>query len=106
MAFPINRGRRLRKTTMIRHMVRETDLTPHDFILPLFVVEGVEAGTKKPISSMPGCFHLSPDMAADMAEQAYEAGIPAVLLFGLPVMKVSVGSRAWADDGAVQLAVR
>jgi porphobilinogen synthase len=87
-------------------MVRETALTPHDFILPLFVVEDSGTGFKKPIKSMPGCYHLSPDMVAQMAKEAYSVGVPAVLLFGLPTKKDSQGSSAWADDGAVQQAVR
>lgn len=106
MAFPINRSRRLRTSPTIRHMVRETALTPHDFILPLFVVEDSGTGFKKPIKSMPGCYHLSPDMVAQMAKEAYSVGVPAVLLFGLPTKKDSQGSSAWADDGAVQQAVR
>jgi porphobilinogen synthase len=106
MAYPINRPRRLRTSPTIRHMVRETALTPHDFILPLFVVEDSGTGFKKPIKSMPGCYHLSPDMAAQMAKEAYSVGVPAVLLFGLPTKKDSQGSSAWADDGAVQKAVR
>ncbi|MEW6266155.1 MAG: porphobilinogen synthase [Thermodesulfobacteriota bacterium] len=106
MPFPINRLRRLRTTPTIRHMVRETALTPHDFVLPLFVLEGAKPGTKLPIKSMPGCYHLSPDMAALFAKEAYSLGVPAVLLFGLPTRKDATGSRAWADDGAIQRAVR
>ena len=105
MAFPINRPRRLRTTPTIRHMVRETALTPHDFILPLFVMEATEKGFKRPIKSMPGCYHLSPDMAAETAKEAYSVGVPAIILFGLPIKKDSQGSSAWADDGAVQQAV-
>lgn len=106
MAFPINRPRRLRTTPTIRHMVRETALTPHDFILPLFVVEESEKDFKKPIKSMPGCYHLSPYMAATVAKEAYSVGVPAIILFGLPTKKDSQGSSAWADDGAVQQAIR
>ncbi|BBO79891.1 delta-aminolevulinic acid dehydratase [Desulfosarcina ovata subsp. sediminis] len=106
MAFPIHRARRLRMSPTIRHMVRETALTPHDFILPLFVVGGSDAGTKKPIKSMPGCYHVSPDVAAQMAQEAHSVGIPGIILFGLPVRKDPYGSRAWADDGAVQRATR
>jgi porphobilinogen synthase len=106
MAFPIHRPRRLRSSPTIRHMVRETDLTPHDFILPLFVVEGSEKGFKKPVKSMPGCYHLSADMAATTAKEAFSVGVPGVILFGLPTKKDSQGSSAWSDDGAVQQAVR
>ncbi len=106
MAFPINRARRLRTTSTIRHMVRETVLTPHDFILPLFVVQGKGKGYKEPIKSMPGCYHLSPDMAAKKALEASSVGVPGVILFGLPDSKDAIGSGAWAEDGAVQLATR
>ncbi len=106
MAFPTHRLRRLRNTPTIRHMVRETSLTPHDFVLPLFIRGSLPPQTRDPIKSMPGCCHVSPDVAADMAMEAYSVGVPAVLLFGLPVNKDSIGSRAWADDGAVQRATR
>jgi porphobilinogen synthase len=106
MSFPIHRLRRLRNTPTIRHMVRETALTPHDFVLPLFIRGSLPPQTREPIKSMPGCYHISPDVAADMAVEAYSVGVPAVILFGLPVRKDPVGSRAWADDGAVQRATR
>ena len=106
MAFPTHRLRRLRNTSTIRHMVRETSLTPHDFVLPLFIRGSLPPQTRDPIKSMPGCYHISPDVAADMAVEAYSVGVPAVLLFGLPVHKDPIGSRAWADDGAVQRATR
>lgn len=106
MAFPINRPRRLRMSPTLRHMIRETVLTPHDFVLPLFVVQGKGEGYKKPIKSMPGCFHLSPDMAAEAAKEAYSVGVPAVLLFGLPTRKDAQGSGAWDPEGAVQQAAR
>ncbi len=106
MAFPTQRLRRLRTSATIRHMVRETSLTPHDFVLPLFIVGSLPPQTRKPIKSMPGCYHISPDMAAVMAKEAYSVGVPAVLLFGLPTRKDGFGSRAWAKDGAVQRATR
>lgn len=105
MAFPVHRPRRLRTSPAIRHMVRETALTPHDFILPLFVLGEASPGTRNPIKSMPGCYHVSPDVAAEMANEAYSVGIPGVLLFGLPVRKDNLGSQAWAADGAIQRAV-
>jgi porphobilinogen synthase len=105
MAFPVDRPRRLRRNSTIRRLVRETVLTPHDFILPLFVVEGVDATYSRPIKSMPRCCHLSPAMAARTAEDAYRLGVQAVILFGLPAKKDAVSSGAWADDGAVQQAV-
>lgn len=106
MAFPVHRPRRLRGSTAIRQMVRETVLTPSDFILPLFVVQGQGSGYRRPIKAMPGCDHLSPDMAAVEAKRAFQVGVPAVILFGLPEKKDAQGSGAWADDGAVQLAVK
>ena len=105
MTFPVDRPRRLRGSAAIRGMVRETVLTPDDFILPLFVVQGVEKSYKQPIKTMPGCFHLSPHMAGRIAQEAHSLGVPAVLLFGLPAAKDDVGSGAWADDGPVQQAV-
>ena len=104
MAFPINRPRRLRATPTIRGMVRETDLRPDDFIYPLFIVEG--KGLREPIPSLAGQFHLSPDMAVKEARAAWEAGVPAVILFGLPNAKDPQGSGAWARDGVVQQGVR
>ncbi|MBI9083440.1 MAG: porphobilinogen synthase [Desulfobacterales bacterium] len=104
MPFPTHRLRRLRSSATMRHMVRETSLTPHDFILPLFIRGNLAPKTRVPIKSMPGCYHISPDMAAVMAKEAYSVGVPAVLLFGLPVRKDAIGSRAWAADGAVQRA--
>lgn len=106
MSFPIVRPRRLRMTQTLRNMVRETVLTPNDFILPLFVVQGKSADYRQPISSMPGCFHLSPQMAAETAKEAYSLGVPAVILFGLPSYKDATGSGAWDDEGPVQLAVK
>jgi len=79
-------------------------LTPHDFILPLFVVEGVDKTYKQPIKSMPECCHLSPSLAAETAQEAYELGVQAVILFGLPSKKDAVGSGAWADNGCIQQA--
>ncbi|MFO8091377.1 MAG: porphobilinogen synthase [Desulfatiglandaceae bacterium] len=105
MAFPIDRPRRLRRNATIRRLVRETVLTPHDFILPLFVVDGVDKTYRQPIKSMPECCHLSPSLAAETAQEAYRLGVQAVILFGLPSKKDAVGSGAWADDGGVQQAV-
>jgi len=106
MSFPIHRPRRLRRSALLRKMVRETALAPDDLILPLFVLENAPAGTATPITAMPGCFQQSPDMAVKSAEEAYTAGVPAVILFGLPARKDPTGSGAWAADGAVQTATR
>ena len=92
MSFPFDRPRRLRATPAIRRMVRETKLTPDDLIYPLFVVEG--QGVKEPIDSLAGQFHLSPDMAAQEAETAWKAGVPAVILFGLAEPQGPPGLRS------------
>jgi len=88
----------------MRRLVRETALSVDDFVYPLFVREG--KGLKEPIKSMTGCFHFSPDTIAAEARDVAELGIPAVLLFGLPAKKDAAGSEAWAENGAVQRAVR
>jgi porphobilinogen synthase len=98
------RPRRLRTTPGLRRMVRETVLTPADFIYPLFVVHG--NGVRRPISSMPGIFQLSVDEAVEEAQQAVALGVPAVILFGIPAEKDSVGLENFASDGIVQQAVR
>jgi porphobilinogen synthase len=97
------RPRRLRRTQAIRDMVRETSLSPKDFIAPLFVEPG--EGVKEPIASMPGQFRFSPDTASEEARSLWDLGIPAVIIFGLPDKKDSIGSRSWAADGVVQRAV-
>ncbi len=85
-------------------MIRETTLSPADFIYPLFLVGGT--GVKKEIPSMPGQYNLSVDKAVELAEEAYELGIPSVILFAIPEAKDSVGSEAWNDKGIVQTAIR
>lgn len=104
MSYPETRPRRLRRTAAIRRMVRETALTPDNFIYPLFIVPG--SGIRKEISSLPGQFHLSVDQLAGEAKELAALGIPSVILFGLPSRKDDVGSEAWHPDGAVQQAVR
>jgi len=102
--FPIHRPRRLRLNKIIRNMVRETHLTPDDFIYPMFVTSG--KGVKKKISSMPGCFQQSVDEAVKEARQAHKLGIPAVMLFGIPEHKDEKGSEAYSDKGVVQNAIK
>ena len=104
MNFPDYRPRRMRRTENLRRMVRETRLSPDDFIYPLFVVPG--SGVEKPISSLPGQFNYSVDKAVEAASQAADLGIPSVILFGIPERKDSVGSEAWKDSGVVQKAAR
>jgi porphobilinogen synthase len=84
--------------------VRETTLSPDNFIYPLFVCPG--KGIKNEISSLPGQFHFSVDNLAREAEEIAKLGIPAVILFGLPEKKDEVGSEAWHPEGVVQKAVR
>ena len=104
MAYPIHRPRRLRRSAVLREMVRETTLAPSDFIYPLFVVEGRDI--RRPIGSMPGIFNLSVEHAVAEARQAHALGVPAVLLFGIPNHKDAHGSQAYAREGIVQRAIR
>jgi porphobilinogen synthase len=101
---PTQRPRRLRRTPAIRRLVRETILTPADFIYPLFVVHG--SGVRREISSMPGQYQLSVDQLAAEAEELAVLGIPGVILFGLPAAKDPVGTENFAPDGIVQQAIR
>jgi porphobilinogen synthase len=102
--FPIHRPRRLRKNEAIRRMVRETSLSPDNFIYPFFVTFG--KGVKKEISSMPGCFQESVDEVVKNAKEVYSLGIPSVLLFGIPEYKDEIGSSAYDEHGVVQDAIR
>ena len=104
MAFPATRLRRLRKTGVLRDMVRETELSPAHLVLPLFVQLGEDERT--PVEAMPGVDRLSISHAVEEAGEAHGLGIPAVLLFGLPAGKDLQGSGAYDDEGVVQLAVR
>src|SRR4051794_25936080 len=104
MAFPATRLRRLRRTAVLRDLVRETRLEPGDLVLPLFVEAGLEG--RKPIAAMPGVDRLSITEAVTEAGEAAALGLPAVLLFGIPADKDAEGSGAWDDEGIVQLATR
>ena len=103
MPFPETRPRRLRRLPALRRMVRETTLSPDNFIYPLFVCPG--SGVRREISSLPGQFHLSVDQLAAEATDIARLGIPAVILFGLPSSKDEVGSESWRSDGVVQKAI-
>jgi porphobilinogen synthase len=103
-AFPTIRPRRLRHHPLVRSLVRETTLSPDDFILPLFVRPG--RGVKKEIPSMPGNYQLSVDRLVEEVGSAVELGLRAFLLFGIPAHKDATGSTALADDGIVQQALR
>ncbi len=104
MNFPATRMRRLRRTEALRRLVRETRLSADQLVLPLFVRPGAEL--RRPIESMPGCFQLSTDELVKECQAVAEAGVPAVLLFGIPPAKDSVGSEAYAERGIVQRSVR
>src|SRR3954453_19404330 len=104
MSFPTTRLRRMRQTDSLRSLVRETRLTPANFIYPLFVRPG--EGVGKAISSMPGVFNISVDEAVKEAREAKELGLGGIILFGLPEKKDEVATGAWVDDGIVQRATR
>jgi porphobilinogen synthase len=104
MPFPLHRLRRLRATEPLRKLVRETDLAPSDFILPLFISEG--EGIRKEISSMPGHAQLSIDGILKECREVASLGIGGVLLFGIPAHKDEHASGAYDDAGIVQKAVR
>lgn len=102
--FPAVRMRRLRRTPTLRRMVQETQLTPNDFIYPLFVRHGTDI--KREIPSMPGQYQWSVDRVVTEVEEIAEVGVPAVVLFGIPAEKDEIGSENFADDGIVQQAIR
>ena len=104
--YPLIRNRRLRSTTAIRRLVRETILTPDDFLVPLFVVEG--KGIKKEIPSMPGQFHLSLDHLEKEVKELWKLGLCSVLLFAkVPDdLKDNKGTEALNPDGLMQRAVK
>ena len=104
MPFPQTRMRRLRATHALRGLVRETHLSPADFVYPMFVAHGIDR--QEPIEAMPGIDRLSIAHAVEEAGEAAALGIPAVLLFGIPATKDDEGSGAWDDEGIVQLATR
>jgi porphobilinogen synthase len=104
MEFPAYRPRRLRRTETLRRMVRETRLSVDQLVLPLFVVPGT--GVVRPVRSMPGVAQMSVDATVEECRRACDAGIPAVILFGIPESKDATGSHAYRDDGVIPQAVR
>ena len=104
MLFPDYRPRRLRQNEAFRRMIRETTLSVDDLILPIFAISG--QNIKNPISSMPGHFQLSIDNLIKTSKKAFELGIPAVMLFGIPDKKDLLATSAYAKDGIVQKAVK
>ena len=103
-SFPISRPRRLRQSAALRALVRETHLGAAQLVLPFFVRSGRKL--RRPIASMPGVFQLSLDELVKDAAAAFAAGVPAVLLFGIPERKDERASGAYARNGIVQQAVR
>jgi len=102
--FPVCRLRRLRQSPALRRLVSETQLTPAQLIWPLFVRPGRKL--RRPVAAMPGVFQLSPDELVREAARGVAAGVPAVLLFGIPDHKDARASGAWERHGIVQQAVR
>src|SRR5262245_32401009 len=102
--FPVVRMRRLRQSPALRRLVAETRLSPDQLVLPLFARPGRKI--RRPVNSMPGVFQLSPDELVREAERAFRAGVPAVLLFGIPDKKDARASGAYATNGIVQTTVR
>jgi porphobilinogen synthase len=100
----IHRPRRLRRTAAFRDLVRETIVTPFDFILPLFISEKIPA--RRAIGSMPGVEQLAPNEIAAESRRVAEAGVKAVILFGVPKEKDEQASGAYVEEGVVQQAVR
>jgi len=100
----VHRPRRLRSSPALRNLVRETNLSARDFVLPLFVSEKIEK--RRPIESMPGVFQFSPDEIVDEARRAQDLGLQAIILFGVPQEKDEQASGAYAENGVVQKALR
>jgi len=103
MNFPMTRLRRLREHSIVRDLVREHELTLNDLIMPLFVVEGLEG--KEEIPSMPGQYRYSIHELVEECKRLADAGVRAVILFGIPKNKDPHGSGAWAENGIIQQAV-
>lgn len=104
MAFPVTRLRRLRKSAVLRSMIRETILTKDDLIMPLFVRPGTNI--QSPIKSMPGNYQFSVDLLTENCKKLYDKGVQSILLFGIPDHKDETGEVACEHNGIVQQAVR
>ncbi|MGD8396056.1 MAG: porphobilinogen synthase [Candidatus Eiseniibacteriota bacterium] len=101
--LPRDRPRRLRRTPALRAMVRESRIRREGLVQPLFVCPG--EGVRHAIPSMPGCAQLSVDLLADEAAAVFDAGVPSVILFGIPPSKDARGTQGYADDGIIPRAV-
>jgi porphobilinogen synthase len=104
MFFPQFRSRRIRGKEVFRRMVRETSLSANDLIYPMFSAFGT--GIRKEISSMPGIYQQSIEHIVEEAQEIFELGVPAVILFGIPETKDAVGSDAYAEHGIIQETIR
>jgi porphobilinogen synthase len=104
MSYPQTRLRRLRRTGVLRDLVRETEIDASRFVAPLFIEAGLDG--RAPVATMPGVERLSITQAVSEAGELAALGVPAVLLFGIPEHKDEEGSGAWDEEGVVQLAVR
>src|SRR5437660_7490992 len=102
--FPAYRPRRLRQSAVLRRLVSETRLDAGQLVLPLFVRSGRKV--RRPIEAMPGVWQLSPDELVRAAETAFNARVPAVLLFGIPEKKDAKASGAYAANGIIQQTVK
>ena len=104
MVFPEYRPRRLRKNENMRALIRETQLSPSQFVYPVFIAPG--KNKREEISSMPGVFRLSVDQLQREAQECMELGVNSMILFGLPEKKDAMGSGAHAKDGIIQRGIR
>lgn len=104
MLFPDYRPRRLRQNSAFRRMIRETRLHVEDLILPLFAVNG--KNIQNPIPSMPNQYQLSVDRLVGAARQAFDLGIPAIILFGVPNKKDALATGAYSEKGIVQEGIK
>lgn len=103
MSYPVIRPRRLRRNSTLRRLVRETDVGVARLIYPLFVTHG--RGVRREISSMPGCAQLSVDLLVREAREAFDVGVPGVILFGIPERKDPQGSEGYDPEGIVPQAI-
>ncbi len=104
MVFPEYRPRRLRKNESLRALIRETQLSPAQFVYPVFIAPG--KNKREEISSMPGVFRLSVDQLKKEAQECMDLGVNSMILFGLPEKKDAMGSGAHAKDGIIQRGIR
>jgi porphobilinogen synthase len=104
VSFPIERPRRLRRSAAMRRLVAETTLSVDDLVAPLFVREGIDS--PQPITSLPGVVQHTRESLRKEVRVLADAGVPGVILFGIPARKDAEGSEAWNPDGIVQMALR